>query len=317
MKRVLVTGSSGEIGSALVAALLRSGDVDLVGGIDLRGPAATHARFHFVRRDIAQPCTDLLHRYAIDTVVHAAYPVEPSHSPAGTGNTACAGTRAVVESARSGGVQNFLHLSSATVYGAYPGNSALRSEDASLRPNQGFAYGQHKAAAEAVLHQCAGKEMFASLVVLRPSFVVGAGTANALMRHLCRSLVPLPSTQAPLQFVHRDDLVRIVLDLLRQNVSGTFNVGAAGGLTASEMVRRLGQRPLILRDRVLTLMNEVAWRARLPLAPAPAAALDLLRYPWRVDSTSLKRLLPRAFRYTSEEAFQSFAEAALLAARRR
>ena len=181
----------------------------------------------------------------------------------------------VVESAKAAGVRGFLHFSSATVYGARPQNAALLSEKVPVNPNQGFGYAQHKAIAEEVLHQSVDSSTFRSLIVLRPCFVIGPRTANALMRHLCRSLVLLPRTQSPLQLVHREDLVRIALDLVRNEVSGTFNVGARGGLTASEMTRRLRGQPVVLPDRLLDVLDDLAWRTRIPLAPAPVAALDL------------------------------------------
>ena len=317
MRRILVTGSSGEIGSALVAALLSDPDVELVMGMDLRPPRRHPPNFNLLQKSITESCTADLRQHAIDTVVHAAYTVEPTYDIAAAHATASAGTRTLVESAIAGGVAAFLHLSSATVYGAHPGNPELLSEGAPVHPNVGFAYAEHKAASEAALRRAAGSHAFESLIILRPSFVVGPGTRNALMRHLARPVVAVPSTQAALQFVHREDLVRTIVGLLRTGLSGTFNVGASGGLTATAMVRRLGRRPLVIRDRLLQSANDLAWRAHLPLAPAPAAALDLLRFPWRVDSTLLKQVLPRAFRYSSEEAFESFAEPVLLSARRR
>ena len=315
MTRVFVTGCAGEIGGALVTALLREEAVELVAGLDVRAPREMPGGLQFMRADVAEPFAELLRGLRIDTVIHAAYTVEPTHHDCHAAHTAVEGTRNVLDSARRAGVERLLHLSSATVYGAHAGNPALLREDAPLRPNAGFGYARDKVAAEAVLRSASGE--FGAMLVLRPSFVVGPGTANALVRYLSWPVVPLPKTQAELQFVHRDDLVRIVLALLRRGVSGVFNVGASGGLTAEAMVRCLHGRPLRVSDGLLRAAQAAAWRLRSPLAPAPATALDLLRYSWCVDSAALEKVVPHAYRYTSAEAFREFAEARLLAGRRR
>lgn len=272
-------------------------------------------------RDIASITPELLKRHGIDTILHAAYPVKPSHNPAAARRTATSSLRALLVAAHAAGVERLLHLSSATVYGAYPHNPALLTELAPLRPNPGFAYAADKAAAEEVL---ATFPAFPVQVVLRPSFVLGPGTANPLIRHLCRPVVLLPATQAAMQFVHRDDLVRLSLDLLGRGISGTFNVGAPGGIAPTTMARALGNRPIPLPDELLDHLNSAAWHLRHPWSPAPTAALPLLRFPWRVDCTALRRVLSESrggtteqpFRHTSESTFYGFADA-FLAGRRR
>jgi len=317
MKRVLVAGSSGEIGSALTAAMLQRPGIELVAGIDLRPPGVRLPHFHFTRADIAQPCPDLLRSLAIDTVVHAAYTLQPTHRPRTRTRTATAGTQAILASAQAAGVRTFLHLSSATVYGARPGNPALLPESAPLQPNPRFPYATDKLAAESTLRDFLRQfpGAFSSVLILRPCFVLGRGTANAFMRHLCRAMVPLPAAQASMQFIHRDDLVEIVLRLLEMEVSGTYNVAAPGALTPATMVQLLGGYPLLIPDTLLTLAHRLAWSAHLPIAPAPAAFLDLLRFPWRVDCSALGRVLPRPFRHTTPETFQLFVEDRLLSKR--
>jgi UDP-glucose 4-epimerase len=202
----------------------------------------------------------------------------------------------------------FLHLSSATVYGAHSVNPPLLTEKAPLRPNHGFPYALDKQAAEEVVRDFRYANALPSLIVLRPCFVIGPGTANAFMRHLCRPWVALPATQAPMQFVHRDDLVRITLGLLRAGASGTFNVGAPGSLSAQSMVHRLHGRAALIPDSLLNMLNTFAWQSHWKIAPAPTPAIELLRHSWRVDSTALQQLLPHPYKYTTAEAFQTFVD---------
>lgn len=319
MRRVLVTGSSGEIGAAITRALLMDDAIEIVIGLDLHPPAQAfcHEKFHHITADILQTYGSMFAEHAIDTVVHAAYPVEPSHHPSISRRTATAGTRAILERAETAGVRAFLHLSSATVYGAHPANPPLLPETAPLQPNAHFDYALDKLAAEEIVEEFRTRNVFETLIVLRPCFVVGPNTANAFMRHLCRSVVFLPATQSPMQFVHRDDVVRIVMAALRGGASGIYNVGAPGNLTSKAMVERLHGRPLIVPDRILNAANTFGWKAHLRIAPSPTPAIELLRYSWRVDSTALQQLIPHPYNYTTTEAFQSFADAYLLSRRPR
>jgi UDP-glucose 4-epimerase len=314
MKRVLVTGSSGEIGSALVHALLADPAIDHVVGIDLSpsSRASSADRFRFKSADIIDPCPSLLIEHSIDTVIHTAYPVEPAHDPMRSRRTAVTGTRSILQSAQAAGVAAFLHLSSATVYGSHPENPQSLTETASLRPNRGFHYALDKLAAEKIVVEYRAAQAFSTLLMLRPCFVIGPGTANAFVHHLCRPIVPLPATQSPMQFVHRDDLTRIILGLLRAGAQGTFNVGAPGSLTAQAMVHRLHGRSILVPDGLLTVLNTLAWHSHWRVASAPTPAIDLLRHPWRVDSTAIQQWLPHPYRYTTAEAFQTFADSHLL-----
>jgi nucleoside-diphosphate-sugar epimerase len=56
MKRVLITGSSGEIGSALVRALASDPQIERVVGVDVRQPNKFHGdHFLFIPRDVREP----------------------------------------------------------------------------------------------------------------------------------------------------------------------------------------------------------------------------------------------------------------------
>jgi len=311
VKRVLITGCSGEIGRVLVQALLSDPEIERVVGVDLRQPDNFHpGHFHFISRNVREPLDALLRQHAIDTVVHAAFVVQPIHDSRLQYAIDVEGTRSVVRSAVAAKVENFVQLSSATVYGAHADQHEPLSEGSPLRPNRGLAYAEHKVAAEGIVEQFRSQGAFRAVTVLRSSFVAGPASRSALFRHISRRFAVLPGAQSPLQLTHIDDLVEILRKIIHRTADGVFNVGAEGALTASQMMARLHNYSLTVPYPILRPLGAVAWKTRLSLlTEVPAEAIVLLRHPWRVRTDAVRTALDFRFRYDTRAAFEDFAEA--------
>ena len=130
MKRVLVTGGAGFIGSHLVQALIDRGDeVSIVDNFDPFYPErlkrrALHPQARLLESDIRDQ--DAMHRafgeLKPDVVVHLAAlaGVRPSlERPAAYVDVNVRGTAAILEAARKAGTPRFLLGSSSSVYGAH------------------------------------------------------------------------------------------------------------------------------------------------------------------------------------------------------
>lgn len=161
--RVLLTGASGFIGSAIHHALTRSGPQDirrLVRGTGLTRPADPARVFH---GDLTDPdslrgaCDD------IDMVVHAA-------SYVGTDSQRCwqvnhLGTRHLLTEAARAGVRHVLYLSTAAVYGTGPHRGPGEGD---LAPAPASPVSASRAAADEEVRAHGGS-------VLRPYLVYGRG----------------------------------------------------------------------------------------------------------------------------------------------
>lgn len=251
--RVLVTGSSGQVGSFLVDGL-RARALDTL-GVDLR-PSPWTDRVVDVRH--------LRSVEGCDAVVHCAAQVSVPASiddPRLDAAHNVDGTLAVLDLARRADVRRLVFLSSAAVYGDA---AAPVREDAPLAPRS--PYGASKAAGEAyvgVYRRLYGLDT----VVLRPFNIFSprqdpSSPYSGLISRACAALAAgkVPTVHGDgLQtrdFVHVDDVVQATLRVLDAPAApgGTFNVGTG--------------RPSAVRDVVRILMDLAGARGQPSMAEA-------------------------------------------------
>lgn len=308
MKRVLITGASGYLGGRFADLMERLSDVERVVGLDVNPPKRKGSKFLFVRKDVREPMAAFLKAHQIDTVVHAAWILPPLHNRKLMESVNLDGTRNVLRSAAEAGVRRIVHCSSTTAYGFHPDNPRVLTEESPLRGNVEFTYSKNKREAEELCARFRESHPEVGLLVLRPCFVCGPGFKNPMSRHLEKKVVLLPRRSAALQYVHEDDLVEALRLLLEQEKSGVYNVAGDGTISFVEMVRLLGNRPLLVPESVMAPLTAVAWILRIRrLTEFPAEALPMLRYPWIASNQKLKRDTGFRFRYTTREAFEDYA----------
>ncbi len=312
MKHVLITGAAGYIGGRIARALCANPDIETVIGLDIRQPEAADDRLAFYRRDVRAPLDDILAKHRIDTVVHAAFVLPPIHDTRLMEDINVNGTQNVASACLRHGVRHLLYTSSAAAYGFHPDNDVPLTEESPLRGNDGFTYARTKRLIEHMLAQlpCEGSQTV--ITILRPCFVVGPGFSNPLAAHFMKWLVILPGGARDFQFVHEDDLLEVILLLLRLRKGGAYNVGAEGRISCAQMASILGKHLVEIPARLLYPLNAAAWALRLSfLSEFPSPALDMVRHPWYVSNEKLRRDTGFECRYTSREAFEDFARAAV------
>ena len=197
LKRILVTGDKGYIGSVLTAMLLERGYA--VTGLDTRyysdcllgdeGPS-----YPSVKRDIRDVTADDLE--GVEAIIHlAALSNDPlgELSPGLTEEINLAATIRLASVARDAGVSRFVYSSSQSMYGISSTDAEL-DEDESPK-NAITAYARTKWEAELALKRCAADDFV--VVCFRPSTVFGASPrlrCDVVFNNLGLSGFPNPET---------------------------------------------------------------------------------------------------------------------------
>lgn len=310
--RIVITGSSGTYGRALVRRIRRDWPAARVLGIDrVPPPAAESAPHDCWLGDIADPAAaEAIRASNADTVVHLAYAVQPGRDDAAMRRVNVEGTRQVLAAAAAANAARVLVASSATVYGAWPDNPPACAETQPLRPRTDYAYSRDKAAVERLVADFAAAHPRIAVSVTRPAIICGPGVRNFLTDiFLTVPFMALPDgADTPLQFVHEDDLAGATLAILARSARGPFNVAPADALTQREIARAMGIRAVRMPFVLLDAVSRLWWTLRLPWVATPPGLVHYLRHPWVMTSERLTQECGFGFAHPSHAAFRTLLE---------
>ena len=246
--KVLVTGATGFIGSALLRNLEADAGFDVV-GTSRRQPGRVAGAARLVQVGELGAETDWGHVLdGVDAVVHTAARVHRmDDSPEGAlekyRQANVVGTARLAEAAAESGVRRFVFLSSVKVNGDRTAPGAAFDTDAIPAPTD--PYGVSKLEAERQLRMI-GAAAGMEVVIIRPTLVYGPGVGanfEALMRWVNRGVpLPLAAIRNKRSMIALENLVSLVVVCLRHPDAPGHVFFAADGedLSTSDLLRRVG-----------------------------------------------------------------------------
>jgi nucleoside-diphosphate-sugar epimerase len=306
---VAVTGPTGEIGQAAVAALERSRAVKRVLGMARRpfDPAARGWKKVAYRRG------DVLDREAVqelvreaDVVLHLAFIIMGGERESRAINLE--GSRNVFAATAAAGARRLVYASSVAAYGFHAENPQPLTEDVPARGTAAHYYSAQKAEVETLL-----KEMLAGSAteayVFRPCIVAGPEApllldslpytqiSDRLPGPVLRLLdgVPilkpvLPDPGVPFQLVHHDDVASAMrAAVLGRGSGGVYNLAGPGEMTVKLLAQELGWYSIPVPELALDTVAELI--SRLGFLPAQAQWISAFREPVLMDTSRAKREL--------------------------
>ncbi len=165
--KILITGSSGFIGTFLSRRLIKDGHE--VVGLDIRPPKTNKDQSSFVLGDVLNPGDVAMAAKGVDAIMHLA----AEHHDFGVAEedfhkVNVEGTGNVLDCAGRLGIKKFIFYSSVAVYGNHEGGVTEDIPQDPVNP-----YGRSKLEAEKLLHIWTSQDRSREVAVIRPSVVFG------------------------------------------------------------------------------------------------------------------------------------------------
>lgn len=309
----MVTGASGNVGTAVVEALGRRSEVTSIVGLSRRPHEWRPAKTEWVHLDVAEgDLTEVLR--GADAVIHLAWLFQPTRRPEITWRSNVLGTRNLLDAVVAARTPALVVASSV---GAYSPRQHERPVDESW-PTHGMplaAYSREKAYVERMLDALEAAHPECRVVRMRPAFIF-AQRASTEQRRLFLGpfvphaavrvgppVVPLPR-HLLLQALHAEDVAEAYAAATLRDVRGAFNVAADPVLDPRQLAGLVGARWVPAPARAVRSALALAWAAHA--VPASPQLFDLAMSVPMMSSARAVDELGWAPRRTSTEAVRAF-----------
>jgi UDP-glucose 4-epimerase len=220
-QRILITGSSGFYGRALIGAIRKEWPAAQILGLDVVAPK-TDAPDTFEVCDITSPkVREHVVSFQPDTILHLAFVVNPMRDENRMHQINVDGSRNLLAAASAVKPARVFVASSATSYGAWPDNPVPMTEDQPLRARTDYRYASDKVDVENLLSDFAAARPEITVSWTRPCIIYGPGMSNFMTPlFTVPPILTLPGGDNPaMQFVHLDDVADASIAILRAAAS--------------------------------------------------------------------------------------------------
>lgn len=315
--RVVVTGATGNVGTAVLDALSTTPEVTSIAGLARRKPAAERPGVEWVAADVRSSDLAAIFRGA-DAVIHLAWAFQPTRRPLDTWRTNVGGTERVLDAVAAAGVPALVYASSIGAYSPGAGDTPVDE----TWPTEGWpeaSYMVEKAYVERVLDLFEQQHSACRVVRMRPAFIFQRASASEQRRLFAGPLVPnrlvrpelLPALPYPrglrFQTLHSADVATAYAAAVVADVRGAFNLAAEPVLDRVEIERTLGVRALSVPPRLVRTALAGAWH--LHLAPATPGLFDALMHLPVLDTTRARTELGWTPRTAATDTLRLFLDA--------
>jgi UDP-glucose 4-epimerase len=312
--KILITGSSGYIGSLVTDALSGHEGVSSVIAVDVRNYSGVRRHPDRVKECLADIRTEttarLIRDENPDVVCHLASIVTPG--PNSTRefeySVDVLGTRNVLEACLANGIKKIVVSSSGAAYGYHADSPSELVETDPLRGNPEFAYSDHKRIVEELLEEYRSRHPELKQLVLRLSTVIGATVRNQITALFDKPLMlGISGSGTPFTFIWDKDLVEVLVRGCTRPVEGVFNVSGEGVLTLGDIARIQGKPYVSIPAPVLTAAL-IALKT-VGLTRYGPEQVGFLRFRPVLSNRKLKEVFPDLPSKSSKEAFMEYLNA--------
>jgi nucleoside-diphosphate-sugar epimerase len=338
-KTIFLTGGAGYVGKLLVSFLAEKRWVEQIIIIDKQPEPELLSEFSenilYIQKNLVDDWENQVADLQPDIIIHAAWEIREPYFNKGTYKREnVQGSKNVFEFAFSTeSVEKLVHFSTVASYGAEKENSITnRFQESDELRKSGYSYSDQKRIVEMMLqdmHQdVSNAENTLNTVVLRPASITGPfgrniedgfGLQSALSGDLADSdsvwfrlidklLFFTPITpQWVRQFVHEDDVVNIIAEILQQDLQSNyevFNLAPPGEVMRGEdMARAVDKTPIEISPQLIRFVFFVVWHVSVGKIPTAPGVWKTYSYPITVDGSKVTDQLGYEYSYDTFEAF--------------
>lgn len=302
MSGVVITGISGNLGRTLARRLHT---LEPIIGIDRRPFAGRPKDMEVHQLDLRKgKVEDVFRRGGIRAVIHMGIMHDPRMSEEEHHSFNVVGTTRILDFCARYGVKKVVVLSSANVYGPSPDNSNFLTEEAPLMAASRFSGVRDLIEVDMLANGFLWRHPEIQTVILRPVHIVGPAIRNAPSSYL---RLERPWTVAGfdpmVQLIHVEDAARALIEALRPEARGVYNVVGPGEVPLSAVLRELGRTPIPIPHPLARPLLGALFRYRLLDFPPPE--LDHLQFLCAVDGSRWKRDVGWAPQYSMRETIRA------------
>lgn len=292
---IFLSGASAHLATVMLPILCNDPGVARVVGIDIKPTLFKHEKFFFHAMDVRSPeIVTLLDN--IDVVIHFAFVVLRSSLKSQRRNRELVfdinvnGSINLFNASKRAQVSKLIHLSSASVYGAWPDNPPAISEAHPRRVMRGFSYAEDKNAVEDWLDDFERTNDHIRVIRLRPHVILGPNAQPFLIRLLKQPFYPRVAKPYPLlQCVWETDVARAIMSCCERDVAGAFNLATSPAISFYDMLSLLHRFPIPLPAGLAVKLHALAWR--LTGALEEPGWLGAMHYSLVIDSARARHEL--------------------------
>ena len=299
---VVITGISGNLGRTLAKLLHKS---ERIIGIDRRPFVGKPKDVEMHQLDLRKKkAEDVFRKNEIRAVIHMGIMHDPRMSEEEHHSFNVVGTTRLLEYCAKYGVKKVVVLSSANVYGPSPDNSNFLTEDAPLMAASRFSGVRDLIEVDMLAHGFFWKHPDIETVILRPVHIVGPTIKNAPSNYLrLRHPWMVAGFDPMVQLIHVEDVARAMVEALRPEPKGVYNVVGPGEVPLSSILRELGRTPIPVPHPIARPLLRTLFKYRLANFPPPE--LDHIQFLCNVDGSRWQQDVKWRPRYSMRETIRS------------
>jgi UDP-glucose 4-epimerase len=289
--RLVITGATGNVGTALLRLLRTAPALTTVKAVVRRPPddeetpydLAKWAGIDLATGDSVARLADLMR--GTDAVAHLAWDIIGGRGRREQRRTNLLGTGHVLAAMAAAGVPHLVHLSSVAAYAPEPSHRLRVTEEWPLGGVPGSHYSADKVAVERLLDRARSARPHLTVARLRPPAVLQPDAAGDLGRYVLGKLSPalryrwlrpqlLPMPHFTTQMVHAADVADLIWRVLQAGGEGAYNVASEPVLRSSEIAAALGARRVPFPVWLLAPVLDVS--SSLRVQPLDRSWLDMI-----------------------------------------